>query len=249
MKIALETIPVWDGLNSKEECFICKLMEEAEKDALSYYLSSAVMTPEVRVETNTFGFCNHHMRLLAKENKPQVLSLIMDTYYEENKKYFSSFFSKAQKEKKSKNLEKMASSFSSIVKEREKGCLICTRMEDRLYRYSYTVCKLFEEDSSFRKELENSKGFCLEHTLKLFSVAPDAIKGEVEADFYKTLFSLLEKNLDRVQKDDWWMSQMYKSENKGKSWRGCEDAQKRAVYKLVGKVEIYDPIKNKKSKI
>ena len=56
MKIQLETIPVWDGLKSGSECFICSLMKEAESDSIRYYLSSAIMTPEVRVETNTHGF-------------------------------------------------------------------------------------------------------------------------------------------------------------------------------------------------
>ena len=52
MKIVLETIPVWDAFRASDECPLCTLMEKAEKDALSYYLSSAIMTPEVRVETN-----------------------------------------------------------------------------------------------------------------------------------------------------------------------------------------------------
>ena len=51
--------------------------------------------------------------------------------------------------------------------------------------------------------------------------------------------------MDRVQKDDWWMTQKYKSENKDKPWNGAEDAHKRAVEKLVGKVRVIDPAKSK----
>ena len=37
--------------------------------------------------------------------------------------------------------------------------------------------------------------------------------------------------------------------NKDKPWNGCEDAQKRAVYKLVGEADVIDPLNNKKSRI
>ena len=66
MKIQLETIPVWDGVREGSECFICSLMKTAEEDGVRYYLSSAVMTPEVRVETNRAGLCSHHFALRAE---------------------------------------------------------------------------------------------------------------------------------------------------------------------------------------
>lgn len=249
MKIVLETIPVWDSLKKNEECFLCSLTKEAEKDAVSYYLSSAIMTPEVRVETNRYGFCKTHMRALAEGGKPQSLSLLMDTYYDENKNSLSSSFRAIESAAKAKKAEKAIEEFKARWAERMNGCLICTRMEDRLYRYAYTVDALFAEDPDFKKELLASKGFCVEHTLKLAEVAKDALSGDALLEFYKAIFSLLERNLDRVQHDDWWMSQKYKSENKDKDWNGCEDAHKRAVYKLVGEVSVIDPLKNKKSKI
>ena len=249
MKIVLETIPVWDGLNSDSECFLCSLMKRAESDAIGYYLSSAVMTPEVRVETNTYGFCKSHMRKLAEANKPQVLALVMDTYYEENKKSFKPSFEKIASAKKPRHAEKAIDEFKAQVSLRDKGCLVCSRMDDRLYRYCYTVAALFGEDSDFREAPKKSKGFCLEHTLELARIAPDALSGDSLLEFYKTIFSLLDTNLDRVQHDDWWMTQKYKSENKDKPWNGCEDAQKRAVYKLVGEAPVIDPVKGKKSKI
>ncbi len=249
MKIVLETIPVWDGVNSGSECFLCDLMKEAEDNALGYYLSSAIMTPEVRVETNTYGFCPAHMRKLAEANKPQVLALVMDTYYEENKKFYKPALSKIATSRKPRQAEKAIEEFKAQVSLRDRGCLVCSRMEDRLYRYCFTIAALFEEDMDFRKALTTSKGFCLHHTLELARIAPEAISGDSLLEFYKTIFSLLDTNLDRVQHDDWYMTQKYKSENKDKPWNGCEDAQKRAVYKLVGNAPVIDPVKGKKSKI
>ena len=123
------------------------------------------------------------------------------------------------------------------------GCLICSRMNDRLIRYAYTVAALFEEDADFKAELKKSKGFCMHHTKVLVEIAPEALKGDVLLEYYKTLALLLKDNLDRVQADDYYLTQKYKSENKDKPWNGCEDAAKRAVYKLIGEAEVIDPLK------
>lgn len=246
MKVQLETIPVWDGLKSDSECFLCSLMEEAEKDGIRYYLSSAIMTPEVRVRTNTYGFCPKHSRDLALAQKPQPLSLVMDTYYDENRKFFKAGFDGIRKAGNARKAGKLFSDLFAVADSREEGCLVCSRMKDRLDRYTFTIASLFEEDAEFREALRKSKGFCLHHTKELFRMAPEALKGDILLDYYKTLADLLEKNLERVQKDCWWMSQKYKSENKDKPWNGCEDAEVRAVFKLIGKGRVIDPVKNLK---
>lgn len=239
---------MWDTLKEDSECPLCSLMKKAEEDALSYYSSSAIMTPEVRVETNHFGFCPHHSLLLAERGKPQSVALLMDTYYAENEKVFRSIFSDIQNAKKPKDIEKKVALFSSLSQEREGGCLVCTRMADRLYRYLYTLAALYKEDPSFKEAFLASKGLCMHHTLLASEVAKDALQGDDEVEYIKALFSLLEKNLKRVKDDDWWMTQKYKSENLNKPWNGCEDAQKRAVKKLIGEGRVIDPAK-KKSKI
>ena len=109
-------------------------------------------------------------------------------------------------------------------------------------RYCYTVASLWKEDAEFRKALMESKGFCVHHTEALLRIAKEALSGDDLLAYYQDIFSLMEKNIDRVQHDDWWMTQKYKSENKDKPWNGCEDAQKRAVYKLVGEGQVIDPV-------
>lgn len=246
MKLQLETIPVWDGIKSNSECFLCSLMEEAEKDGIRYYLSSAIMTPEVRVRTNRYGFCPKHSADLAAAYKPQSLSLVMDTYYDENKALFKSDFEKIRNTSNARKAGKLLGDLFSIADRREEGCLICSRMKDRLDRYTFTTASLFGEDQEFRAAFKSSKGFCLHHAKALYQMAPEALKGDMLLEFYQSLSELLEKNLERVQKDCWWMSQKYKSENKDKSWNGCEDAEIRAVYKLIGKARVIDPVKDLK---
>ena len=243
VQLQLETIPVWDGVREGSECFLCSLMKKAEEDGVRYYLSSAVMTPEVRVEMNKHGFCPHHSAALAEGGKPQSLALAMDTYYDENKRVFTPHIEKILSAGNARKAMKAADALFEEAHAREKGCLICSRMEERLIRYTYTIASLWSTDSDFRKALEDSKGFCLHHTEALIKTAPEALSGDALSDFIKAMVTLLQKNLDRVQHDDWWMTQKYKSENKDKPWNGAEDAQKRAVYKLIGEGRVIDPLK------
>lgn len=239
MKIVLETIPVWDSLKENKECLLCSLMKKAEEDSVRYYLSSAIMTPEVRVETNKVGFCPHHLNKLAFSGNPQSLALTLHTYYEENEKVFSSSFESIKKSKNYRSVKRNVEAFEKKAKEREKGCLICRKMSDRQYRYAFTIISLFTSDEDFRKAFLSSKGLCLLHTLETAKV-DSSISQEEKAIFLKELFALLERNLLRVKDDDYWMTQKYKSENQDKPWNGCEDAQRRAALKLIGEGRIYE---------
>ena len=178
MKVVLETIPVWDAFKKETECPICLLMEEAEKDGVSYYLSSAIMTPEVRVETNDKGFCPHHFLLLSQGGKPQSLALVMDTYYEKNKETFSPYFKAIASSTNPRKAQKGVAGLRKAAEEREKGCLICKRMEDRLERYLFTVASLYSSDKEFKDFFSSSKGLCLHHSLLLGEMADEALKGD-----------------------------------------------------------------------
>lgn len=244
MKIVLETIPLWDALKENTECPICSLMKKAEEDSVGYYLSSAIMTSEVRIKTNTYGFCPHHYILLTERGNPQSLALTMDTYYEENEKVFEKDFEAIAGAKNEKGVRKAVEKMREHADKREEGCLICSRMNDRLYRYAFTLSSLFSSDTEFRKAFLSSKGLCLHHTFIVSETARDCLKKDDYVTFQKELFSLLKKSLERVRHDDWWMTQKYKSENSSKPWAGCEDAQRRAVFKLIGEGRVIDPVES-----
>ena len=187
LQLQLETIPVWDGVKEGSECFLCTLMKKAEEDGIRYYLSSAVMTPEVRVEMNEHGFCPHHSALLAEGGKPQALALAMDTYYDENKRLFAPLYGKVMDAGNARKAEKAAAALFEETHRRESGCLVCSRMEERLLRYAYTVASLWRDDQDFCKALEDSKGFCLHHTESLIRIAPEALSGDDLRDFIKAM--------------------------------------------------------------
>lgn len=238
MKTELETIPVWDGLRSGSECFICDLMNRAQEDAVDYYLGPAIMVPEIRVVINQKGFCPTHFRALADRNKAQSLSLVLDTYMTESDKTLLPLLDKITSSSSPRKTLKLFGELESLNEKREKGCLVCDYMNDRLERYVRTVAALFRDDADFRSELAKGKGFCMHHTIELAKCAKEELSGSLLNDYLTLLARLVKENLERCHDDDVYLSQKYKSENKDKPWNGCEDAHKRCVRKLFGESRI-----------
>lgn len=242
MKIQLETIPVWDGIKSESECYICDLMAEAQRDAISFYLGSSVMNPETRVRVNEHGFCYKHAQMLVLGQNSQGVALMTDTYLAMSRVKFERSFNELLGAKGAKQAKKAIEHFSNDLVKREEGCLICTSMRDRLLRYYYTTAYLWGEDESFREALAESKGFCLHHFQGLLQQSKEALSPSVLPEFVRALTQLELTNLDRIAKDVYWMTQKYKSENMDKPWNGCEDAHKRGVNKMTGRSRVIDPL-------
>ncbi len=242
MKIQLETIPVWDGIKSESECFICDLMAEAQRDAISFYLGSSVMNPETRVRVNEYGFCYKHSQMLVAANKSQGVALMTDTYLAKSREKFERSFNELLGAKNARLAKKAVEHFSEDLRIREAGCLICTSMQDRLVRYYYTTAYLWGEDMEFRRAMAESKGFCLHHFQGLLQQSKEALSSSVRPGFVRSLTQLELTNLDRIAKDVYWMTQKYKSENMDKPWHGCEDAHKRGMNKMTGRNRVIDPL-------
>lgn len=238
MKIELETIPVWDGVKSESECYICDLMKEASSHAVSYYLGSAIMVPEIRVEMNKKGFCPEHFKALKEGKKAQALGLFIDTFFEESKRLYTPTFDRIEKGNNLRKLKKAVMELKELFLSREEGCLICDQMKARLERYLWTTISLYRDDPAFKSALLESKGFCVHHSLKLLDLSDQVLKGDDLLSFIKDISGLLKSNLERIQAEDYYLTQKYKSENKDKPWNGCEDAAYRAVDKLIGQGRV-----------
>ncbi len=233
IKYQLETIPVWDGITSESECFLCDLMQQAEQDSLKFYLGASVMNPETRVKVNNLGFCQKHTTLLVQSGSPNAMAVLWESHFAETRNQLKSSLVDL---KSTHNLKKTVAKLSTTINNRvrDNNCLICQRMEDRLNRYCFTVAYLWGQDQNFREAFSKSKGFCLVHMTKILELSLEALDSKQQKEFAKAMSDLQERNLERVAHDLWYMTEHYKSENLNKPWNGCEDAQKRAVFKEIG---------------
>lgn len=231
-KYQLETIPVWDGIKSQSECFICDLMEQAQNDSLEFYLGSSVMNPETRVRVNSIGFCPQHTSMLVQSGHPNSMAVLWESHLQTTRDELAKVFRELENPR---NLKKTVASLDTVLSSREKGCLICSRMHDRLVRYCFTIPYLWGQDPEFRKAFDESKGFCLSHMATILRMSLEALDSKQQKAFAQSMAELQLRNLDRTSKDLVYMIEHYKSENRDKLWNGCEDAQIRAVYKEIGK--------------
>ena len=209
-KYQLETIPVWDGIKSGSECFICDLMEQAQTDS----------------------FCPRHTSMLVQAGHPNSMAVLWESHLQTTRDSLAKVFKELQSPR---NMKKTIASLDSVLSEREKGCLICNRMNDRLVRYCFTIPYLWGQDPEFRKAFDDSKGFCLHHMSVILKMSLEALDSKQQKAFAQSMADLQIRNLDRTSKDLVYMIEHYKSENRDKPWNGCEDAQVRAVYKEIGK--------------
>ena len=66
MRYHIDTIPVWDAAKIDGECLLCALQRRVELQQIEYSLGASVMEPDVRIQVNKKGFCQHHQRMLFK---------------------------------------------------------------------------------------------------------------------------------------------------------------------------------------
>ncbi len=235
IKYQLETIPVWDGITSSSECFLCDLMQQAEQDSLKFYLGASVMNPETRIKVNNIGFCQKHTSLLVQSGSPNAMAVLWESHFAQTRKTIEASLLELQTTRNpKKTIAKLSKTVEERVEDHNGNCLICQRMKDRLNRYCFTIAYLWGQDSNFREAFSKSKGFCLPHMTKILELSLEALDSKQQKDFAKAMSELQSKNLDRVAHDLWYMTEHYKSENLNKPWNGCEDAQKRAVLKEIG---------------
>jgi hypothetical protein len=240
MKYELETIPVWEALRRESECFLCDLMRDSEHDAISYCLGDSVMNPETRVRVNRIGFCVRHWEALAAAGNPHPLALIGHTYVGETLHALQSSFGTLHAAKPGRKTAQAAEGLSQVLRERERGCLVCEQMGQRLDRYVFTTIRLWTDDAEFRAALKSGKGVCLHHLEALLKMSTSVLDTHAAGMFAKELSSLTEENLRRLEHQVWWMTQKYKAEHASSPWNGCEDAQKRLVRKLIGEGRIWE---------
>ncbi len=242
MKYKLETIPVWDALHENTECLICYLMDKAEQRFIDYYLGSSVMNPETRVKVNSTGFCPEHYADLARAEKPQPMSLVAHTHLLETVEKIKPILEKLGNTESARKTKKQVAEIRRVLQERDKGCLICESMKTTLKRYAFTLVHLLGNDDEFRSAFSVSKSICLHHLPAVLEMAGEALSIKQQRDFFKEILANVEDSLANSIDDVHWMTQMYKSENRGKEWKGCQDAHKRAVLREIGKGRILSDV-------
>lgn len=86
MRYHIDTIPVWDAAKIDGECLLCALQRRVELQQIEYSLGASVMEPDVRIQVNKKGFCQHHQRMLFKGDNRLGHALMLESHLTETQR-------------------------------------------------------------------------------------------------------------------------------------------------------------------
>lgn len=244
MKENIATIPLMDAFSAKDECPFCNLERNAEQHAVSFILGSAYMEDDIREKTDATGFCRHHFKMMYDYGNRLGNALILSTHLKklngELAREMKSFTpGKSGLIKRMKKTDATASAaprttLGAWISEKTKSCYVCDHF-NRIYgRYLDTFFDLYQKNEEFQQLFAESRGFCLPHFGDLIETAENKLSDAQRKEFYPQVFSMMQENLDRLQKEVSWFVEKNDYRNKDKDWGTSADSIQRAMQKCAG---------------
>lgn len=114
-------------------------------------------------------------------------------------------------------------------------CYVCDHFHQIYGRYLDTFFDLYKKNEEFRALFEKSRGFCLPHFGDLIEAAEDKLTDDEKKEFYPKAFSMIQDNLDRLQKEVSWFVEKNDYRNKDKDWGTSADSIQRGMQKCAGR--------------
>ena len=249
MKETIYTIPLNEAFDTEDECPFCALERQTEQRTIKYVLGpgASYMEPDVRLATDREGFCGAHFKKMYDYGNSLGSALIMQTYFvsmfEEMVNEMEHFQMPGKRSLFGKKGNGEESSLVTWARKKQSTCFICNKLEYNMTRY-YATFFLMIKDAGFRTKVEQSKGFCMRHFLKLMETAPQELPNDQRQWFYETIFPLMRANLARVKGDLDWFIDKFDHRNAGADWKNSRDAVSRTMQKLQGIYPADPPYKS-----
>lgn len=212
------SIPINDMFTPKCGCPICRMYETIEKRMLEYIMGSAMMEPDVRVETNRIGFCHKHYTKMFEGHGKLQLALILQTHINEfdldnNKK------------------------LADRVKTVDESCFVCEKIEWGFSRLISQIFHMYETDEEFRALFNSQPQFCLKHYKLLNDKASKKNLKKHYKEFSDNLFSITQNTLKEVEKNIKLFTKMYdyNSDKNSPEFDDCKEAVEDALWFVTSK--------------
>lgn len=212
---------IWQEIDGKNECPLCRIRSILEKRLAEQYLNESVMEDFQRRMVNEKGFCRHHTEMLyARQNK---LSLAL-----QHTTRLTALKGKLEITADVKRAKEMGEFFAHSGD----TCVICDHVEVNMVRYYKTVAEMFFAEKKFRDTLLSTKGFCLGHFGELLRYATYA-RGK-KKDYIYTLTKLEKESIDALLTDLNRFAAKHDYRNTDMPWEGADTALPRSIVKLHG---------------
>lgn len=220
MKPNITTIPISELFFETKGCPICRMHRMLESQYVEYITGAAMMTPDVRVETNKVGFCHRHFSLMVNTGPRLSNALLLQTHIDElrHKVFPKKDTSPADK----KMIE--------TIKENRRTCYVCNRIEHDVLHLLATVYVQFATDEKFRAQYAAQDFICLDHyALIMSNVSKKNMDKKALPDFYAATNKLAKGYMDTLYDDVTHFANMFDYRNKGGDYKNSKDAIERSV--------------------
>lgn len=243
MKEQIHTIPISDAMANSGECPFCYIERKTEEHMMDFVLGhgASYMEADIRDMTDREGFCRTHLKKMYDYGNSLgnawILKTLMKRHLDEMNKEWKSFKQEAAGKRSGFFEKKQKVSENSIVnwiEKRESTCFICSSVQNTFNAYMKTFFSMYKKDAEFRKQVAETKGFCLDHFKVLCQGADKQLNDAERKEFYATVLPLMQKNFERVYEDISWFIEKYDYKNKDADWKDSKDAIQRSMQKLRG---------------
>ncbi|MCQ2423431.1 MAG: DUF6062 family protein [Clostridia bacterium] len=225
------TIPVHEafeaGVRGDEgaSCPFCRLHNRLENQELDRILGAAMMEPDVRIDTNRYGFCDVHFARLLGHGKRLSLALMLESHMDE-----------VLKRSPDAGLMPGAAGKDAVRKlgEVTETCYLCGRIGTTFRAMVETAALLWEKEEAFRSLCLGQKQYCLPHYVAFLRAAKERLSGRDFAAFYKAISAKENETIETLGDEVSWFCKKFDYRYENEPWNGCKDAPERAILFLTG---------------
>lgn len=220
MKENICTIPINDIFKYTQGCPVCRMYNLLEQQYVEYITGAAMMSPEIRVETNKKGFCNTHYNMMSLSGPKLSTALLLQTHLDEIRNNLIKDDNSSLSKKQIESIHKLNDT-----------CYVCERIEYDINHLLRTVFAQYAIDESFRKLYESQEYLCLNHYSLIMekSMEHDGIPKKAKNDFYIATNKLCKNYIDSLYNDVTHFTTMYDYRNQGGDWGNSKDSIERSI--------------------
>ena len=157
MRECIYTIPLNDIFEVEDGCPLCRMRRLLENRCVEYIMGAAMMEPDVRIETNRYGFCQEHFSVMLKQKNRLSLALMIETHLDE--------------------LIDRCIPFSQKKGEISpaKTCFVCREIESAMKKLLENAARTAANDAAFASLLSNQPYYCFSH----YEMFCDVLRGSL----------------------------------------------------------------------
>lgn len=218
------TIPVNEAFEASAAdkscgCALCSIYRKLEENELDLILGASMMEPDVRIKTNSQGFCRLHYDLMFTRKNRLGMALTLESHLDE-----------LSHDIRDKGLGGgMGNKPIKRIRDLENDCYICKRIKYNFDHMLETVVILWNDDTDFDKKLKSQPYICLPHYRMLLEIGQKRLNKKKQQEFAGICSSIVESYMAELKEDVSWFCKKFDYRYDAEPWYNSKDAVERAM--------------------